>query len=233
MDWLTLSAAEIAALTLSMRVALWCVAVTAGPAILIGWLLARREFRGKTILDAVVHLPLVLPPVVVGYILLLALGRHGAVGALLSETLGFEIAFTWMAAVVASAVMGFPLMVRAIRLSIELVEPRFEEAARTLGAGPRRVWATVTLPLALPGILTGTVLAFTRSRGEVGATITFAGNIADETRTLPLALFTYVQIPGGEAPAMRLVVISVLLSLTALVVSEILARRIRNWMGSA
>ena len=226
-----LSPEEWAALALSVRVALWCVLVTLGPAVAVAWLLVRKSFRGKTLVDALVHLPLVLPPVVVGYLLLVTLGRYGALGSFLQATLGMDIAFTWRAAVVASAVMGFPLMVRAIRLSLELVEVRFEDAARTLGASPMRVFFTITLPLILPGVLTGVVLGFTRSLGEFGATITFAGNISGETRTLPLALFTYIQVPGGEGPALRLVIVSLVLSLTALVLSEVAARRLRRRMG--
>lgn len=233
MSWLLLSAEEVSALRLSVTVALWALLFSAVPGVFCGWLLARRRFWGKSLLDAVVHLPLVLPPVVTGYVLLLALGRNGAVGAWLHEAFGVHIAFTRWAAALAAAVMGFPLMVRSVRLGVELVDQRLEQAARTLGAGPWRVLFTVTLPLAMPGILTGFVLAFARSLGEFGATITFAGNIAGETRTLPLALFTFTQMPGGEGPAMRLVVISVLLSLAALLFSEILARRISSRLGHA
>jgi len=233
MSFLHLSEAEWTALRLSVVVAMWAVVGMAVPGILCGWLLARRQFRGKSLLDAVVHLPLVLPPVVTGYVLLLLLGRNSAIGGWLSSTFGLEIAFTTAAAVIAAAVMGFPLMVRAVRLGVEAVDRRVEQAASTLGAGPLRVFATVTMPLALPGILTGIVLAFARSLGEFGATITFASNIEGETRTLPLALFTYTQMPGGDAPAMRLVVISIAASLFALLVSEILARRVARRLGRA
>ncbi|MEE9211535.1 MAG: molybdate ABC transporter permease subunit [Phycisphaeraceae bacterium] len=225
---LSLTPEEWSAVILSVKVALWCVLVTTVPGVAIGWVLARKRFWGLIMVDAVVHLPLVLPPVVVGYVLLVALGRRGVVGRFIYETLGLEVAFTWRAAVIASAIMGFPLMVRAVRLGMELVDRRLEQAARTLGASPGRVFVTITLPLAMPGILTGMVLSFARSLGEFGATITFAGNIAGDTRTLPLAVFTYTQVPGGEGPAMRLVVLSVLLSLAALIVSELLARRVKR-----
>lgn len=223
-----LSPAEWNALWLSAQVATWCVLATAIPGLALGWLLARREFRGKLLLDAIVHLPLVLPPVVVGFVLLLVLGEQGFVGRWLHQALGWEIAFTWKAAVIASGVMGFPLMVRAIRLSIESVDPRLEGAAATLGAGPWRRFITITVPLSLPGILTGFLLAFARSLGEFGATITFAGNIAGETRTLPLALFTYAQSPGGDVPAVRLVIISVVLAFIAVWLSELMAQRVRR-----
>ena len=220
------------ALWLSLKIGLWCTALIVVPGIVTGWLLARIRFPGKALVDGLVHLPLVLPPVVPGYLLLLVLGRQGPVGRWLYETWGVTLAFTWQGAVVASALMAFPLMVRAVRLAVTLVEPRLEEAARTLGAGPLRVWLTVTVPLALPGILTGLVLAFARSLGEFGATITFVGNIAGETRTLPLAIYTYTQIPGGDGPTLRLVVISILLALAALWISELGARRVEQMLGN-
>lgn len=216
---------ELTALWLSLKIGLWCTALIAIPGVVTGWLLARLRFPGKAIVDGLVHLPLVLPPVVPGYLLLLLLGRQGPVGRWLYETWGITLAFTWQGAVIASALMAFPLMVRAVRLAVTLVEPRLEEAARTLGAGPLRVWLTVTVPLSLPGILTGLVLAFARSLGEFGATVTFVGNVAGETRTLPLAIYTYTQMPGGDGPALRLVVISILLALAALWASEWGARR--------
>jgi molybdate transport system permease protein len=169
----------------------------------------------------------------VGYLLLLALGRRGVIGRWLHDSLGIDIAFTWKAAAIAAAVMGFPLFVRSTRLAIELVDVRLEQAARTLGARPLRVFLTITLPLALPGLLSGIILAFARSLGEFGATITFAGNIEGLTRTLPVAIFTYTQVPGGDAPAMRLVLISIAISLIALVCSELLARRVRRYIGSS
>ncbi len=232
--WLSLQPTpeELTALWLSLKIGLWCTALIAVPGIVTGWLLARIRFPGKAIVDGLVHLPLVLPPVVPGYLLLLVLGRQGPLGRWLYETWGIALAFTWQGAVVASALMAFPLMVRAVRLAVTLVEPRLEEAARTLGAGPLRVWLTVTVPLSLPGILTGLVLAFARSLGEFGATVTFVGNVAGETRTLPLAIYTYTQIPGGDGPALRLVVISILLALAALWVSELGARRVERLLGN-
>jgi len=218
---------EVEALALSLRVAVACVLASLPFGIAIAWLLARCDFPGKTLLDGLVHAPLVIPPVAVGYILLVLFGRNGAIGAWLYETFGIVIAFTWKGAALASAVMAFPLMVRAIRLALELVDRRIETAARTLGAGRLRVAFTITLPLALPGVLTGAVLGFARSLGEFGATITFVSNIPGETRTLPLALYSLVQTPGGEGPAMRLVVISFLLALGALALSSLLARRMR------
>ncbi len=217
--------AEWSALLLSLRVAIASAALTLLPGVAVGWLLARKRFFGRSLVDAIVHLPLVLPPVAIGYLLLRTLGRRSALGGLL------DIAFTWKAAAVASMVMAFPLMVRAVRLSIELVDRRLEEAARTLGAGPWRVFFSVTLPLALPGVLTGLLLAFARSLGEFGATISFAGNIEGETRTLPLAIYSHAQTPGGDAPALRLVVLSLLLSLGTLLLSEILARRVARRSG--
>lgn len=217
---------ETEAVRLSLRVAVAAVAGSLPIGLFIAWLLARREFPGKTIVNGLVHLPLILPPVVVGYLLLVLLGRRGPVGAWLYDVFGITIAFTWKGAAIASAVMAFPLMVRAIRLSLESVDRRLEHAARTLGASPFRVFLTVTLPLTLPGILTGVVLGFARSIGEFGATITFVSNIPGETRTLPLALFSMVQTPGGDQGAVRLMIISVVLAMAALVVSEVLARRI-------
>ena len=228
-----LTAEEWSALALSLRVSFWSVAIMLLPGIGVAWLLARKQFYGKVLLDALVHLPLVLPPVVVGYLLLMCFGRRGWIGGWLHENFGIDIAFTWKAAAIAAAVMGFPLLVRAVRLAIELVDVRIEQAARTLGASPWRVFITITLPLSLPGVLAGAVLAFARSLGEFGATITFAGNIEGVTRTLPVAVFTYTQVPGGDGPAMRLVLISVALSLIALVGSELLARRIGRRMGAA
>ena len=187
-------------------------------------LLARRNFPGKSVFDAVVHLPLVLPPVVIGYFLLLALGRRGPLGAPLEEYFGIVVAFRWTGAAIAAAVMGFPLMVRAIRLSVEAVDSGLEAAARTLGAARWRVFCTITLPLALPGILTGALLSFARGLGEFGATITFVSNIPGETRTLPLAIYSLTQVPGGDAAALRLSVIAIVLSLLALMVSEWLVR---------
>ncbi len=230
MDGLSLTPIEAEALGLSLRVALWCVALTLPLAIATAWLLARLDFPGKAVIDGIVHLPLVLPPVVVGYGLLLLLGRQGPLGAWLYDVFGITVAFTWKGAVVASAVMAFPLMVRAVRLSIEAVDRGLEAAARTLGSTPTGVFFSITLPLAWPGILTGMVLGFARSLGEFGATITFVSNIPGETRTLPLALFGLTQVPGSEGAALRLVIISTLLALAALIGSEMAARRIRARM---
>ena len=220
-----LSPAEAGILLLSLKVALWSVLVSLPLAIAVAHVLARREFPGKSLLDAAVHLPLVLPPVVVGYFLLILLGRKGPLGQLLEEWFGVVVAFRWTGAAVACAVMGFPLMVRAIRLSVDAIDPRLEAAAETLGAGKLAVFLTITLPLALPGILTGTLLSFARSLGEFGATITFVSNIPGETETLPLAIYALTQVPGGDDRALRLCVISIILSLAALLVSETLVRR--------
>lgn len=227
----TLTPVEIEALSLSLQVSTWAVATSLPLGILTAWVLARCQFPGRTLLDGLVHAPLVVPPVVVGYLLLVLLGRRGPVGAWLHDWFGITVAFTWKGAAVAAAVMAFPLMVRAIRLSIEAVDQRLEAAARTLGAGPLAVFATVTLPLTAPGILAGAVLAFARALGEFGATVTFVSNIPGETRTLPIALFSFAQIPGGEAAALRLVVISVALAIAAVIVSEVLARRIQARIG--
>ncbi|MEW6530953.1 MAG: molybdate ABC transporter permease subunit [Thermodesulfobacteriota bacterium] len=226
MDILLLSPLEKEVLQLSIWVSGWAVAGSLPPGIYLAWLLARKNFPGKLLIDGLVHLPLVLPPVVMGYILLVLLGRKGVIGAWLHDVFGITFAFNWKGAAVASAVMAFPLLVRAVRLSVEGVDQGLEAAARTLGAGPVRVFFTITLPLILPGILTGVILAFARSLSEFGATITFVSNIPGETRTLPLALYTLTQVPGGEQGAFRLCVISVVLAMAALVASELLARRL-------
>ena len=217
---------ETEALGLSLRVAFWSVTLSLPLGLLAAWALARWEFYGKTLLNGLIHLPLVVPPVVVGYGLLVLFGRKGPLGAWLHETLGITLAFTWRGAALAAAVMAFPLMVRAMRLSLEAVDRRLEAAARTLGAGPASVFLTVTLPLMAPGILAGAILAFARSLGEFGATITFVSNIPGETRTLPIALYTLIQTPNGEAGALRLALISVGVALFALAASEIIARRL-------
>ena len=214
-------------LGLSIRVAFACVALSLPPAVVLGWLLARVDFRGKLLVDGLCHLPLVLPPVVTGYLLLLAFGRRGLFGPLL-EHLGLSLAFDWKGAALASAVVAFPLSLRAVRLAIEDVDPRLEGVARTLGAGRLRAFVTVTLRLAAPGLWVGALLAFARSLGEFGATITFVANIAGQTRTIPAAIYTYLNQPGGEAPALRLVWISVAVSLLALLGSEWAARRARR-----
>jgi len=210
---------------LSLKVSIVAVLLTLPIAFALAWLLARGRFPGKLLLDALVHLPLVLPPVVTGWLLLLAFGPNGPIGRPLAEWLGLSFMFRWTGAALAAAIMALPLMVRAMRLSIEAVDARLEGAARTLGASPARVFLSITLPLAMPGLLAGAVLGFARSIGEFGATITFVSNIPGETRTIPLAIYGALQIPGNEAAVTRLAVIAVLLSLGALLVSELLARR--------
>ena len=223
-----LSAEEWEVLWLSLRVAGLCVVISLPLAVVLGWLLARVEVKRKTLLDGLCHLPLVLPPVVTGYILLVVFGRRGFLGETLDEVFGIQLAFDWKGAVLASAVVGFPLMLRAIRLAIEAVDPRLERVARTLGAGRVRAFLTVTLRLASPGLLAGALLSFAGSLGEFGATITFVSNIQGETRTIPSAIFTYLNQPGGEAPALRLVILSVLLSLAAMMACETVSRRLRR-----
>jgi molybdate transport system permease protein len=222
---------EVEALLLSLKVSILAVVASLPAGVLVAWILARRSFPGKVLLDGLVHLPLVLPPVVTGYLLLVVLGRGAVVGSFLQQTLGLTLSFDWKGAAVAAAVMAFPLMVRAIRLSMEGVDRGLEAAALTLGAHPLRVFFTVTLPLVVPGVITGMILAFARSLGEFGATITFVSNIPGQTRTLPLALYTFTQVPGGEAGAARLCIIAVLVALAALVASEILSRRMSARIG--
>ena len=222
-----LSADEWRIVALSLQVAFWGVAGSLPLAVGVAYLLARFEFPGKTLFDAFVHLPLVLPPVVVGFGLLMLFGRNAPIGGAL-EPLGIVFAFRWTGAALAAAIMGFPLLVRALRLSFESIDPRLERAARTLGAGPRRVFLTITLPLAVPGLATGALLGFARCLGEFGATITFVSNIPGETQTLPLAIYTYTQVPGQDAQALKLSVLSVILSLAALAASEWLVRRSRG-----
>lgn len=231
---LALTPFEIEALRLSVRVGIWSVVVSLPFGLAAAFLLARGRFPGKILLDGLVHLPLVLPPVVVGFALLVLFGRRGALGAFLYGHFGVTLAFNWKGAALASAVMGFPLMVRAMRLSLELVDRRLEQAARTLGAGRLRVLVTITLPLMAPGILSGIILAFARSLSEFGATITFVSNIPGETQTLPLALYALTQVPGGDAAAWRLALLGVLIAMTALIISELLARRLgRRIQGAA
>lgn len=222
----TFTAAEWQAIGLSLQVAIWCTIAVLVPATATAWLLARVNFPGKLVVDALVHLPLVIPPVVTGYLLLLMLGRKGPVGAWLEHWFGIVVAFQWTGAVIASAVMAFPLAVRAIRVAIEAVDPQMEQAARGLGAGRFRTFLSVTLPLAAPGVLAGAVLAFAKSLGEFGATITFVSNIPGETQTIPSAIYAYIQTPGGDWAALRLTLMAVALSFGALIVSEWLARRI-------
>jgi len=228
---LSLTPAEWVAVALSLKVATAATLASFGPGLAIAWVLARRRFPGRALLDGLVHLPLILPPVVTGYLLLLAFGRRGPVGSLLAEV-GIVLAFRWTGAALACALMGFPLMVRAMRLSIEAVDRRLEQAAGTLGASPLAVFFTVTLPLSLPGCIAGAVLAFAKAMGEFGATITFVSNIPGETQTLPSAIYTLTQVPGGEGPALRLTLVSIAISVTALLVSEFLASRVGRRMGA-
>ncbi|EHK54507.1 molybdate ABC transporter permease subunit [Allomesorhizobium alhagi] len=213
------------AVRLSIKVAVWAMLGSLPLGLLTALILARGNFWGKSLLNGIVHLPLILPPVVTGYLLLLSFGRRGPVGAFLAEHFGIVFSFRWTGAALACAIMGFPLMVRAIRLSIEAVDRRLEAAAGTLGAGPAWVFATITLPLILPGIIAGMILSFGKAMGEFGATITFVSNIPGETQTLPSAIYTFTQIPGGDAGALRLTLISVAISMAALMASEALAQR--------
>ena len=220
-----ISAEEWTAILLSWRVAAVATLVATPLGIAVAWLLARRNFWGKAALDALIYLPLVLPPVVTGYLLLLTFGRKGLVGAWLADTLGIVFAFRWTGAALACGVMSFPLLVRPIRLSIEAVDRKLEQAASTLGAAPWRVFLTVTLPLALPGILVGMVLGFAKAIGEFGATITFVSNIPGETQTISAAIYSLTQTPDGDTAALRLVIVSIAIAMAALIASEILARR--------
>lgn len=220
-----LGPAEWQAVALSLRVSLVATALSLPFGIAVALALARGRFPGHQVLNGLVHLPLILPPVVTGYLLLLAFGRKGPIGSLL-EPFGLTFAFHWTGAALAAGVMAFPLLVRAIRLSIEAVDPRLEQAAATLGAGPVWVFLTVTLPLILPGVLAGTILAFAKAMGEFGATITFVANIPGQTQTLPSAIYAFLQVPDGEAQAVRLVVISIAIAMLALLVSEYLGRRL-------
>jgi len=220
-----LTPAEWDAIGLSVRVASVAALASLPFGIAVAYLLARGRFPGRALVDALVHLPLVMPPVVTGYLLLLAFGRKGPAGAFLERTFGIVLAFRWTGAALAAAIMGFPLMVRAMRLSIETIDRRLEAAASTLGANRAMVLATVTLPLALPGILAGIVLSFARALGEFGATITFVGNIPGLTQTIPSAIYTYTQVPGGDLAALRLTAIAVAVAFAALLLSEGLARR--------
>jgi molybdate transport system permease protein len=223
-----LTTAEWNSVLLSLRVGAVGVVLSLPVAIVIAWLLARGRFRGKSLLDALVHLPLVLPPVVTGYALLLAFGRRGFIGELLEDVFGVTLAFRWTGAALASAVMGFPLLVRATRLSFEAIDRRLEVAARTLGGSASYVFFTISLPLALPGVLAGSILSFARGLGEFGATITFVSNIPGETQTIPIAIYGLLQSPSGDLAAMRLSVLSVALSLAALLFSDFLTRRLMH-----
>jgi molybdate transport system permease protein len=225
-DLLNLSPEEWTAVQLSLRVATVAMLASLPFGIAVAYLLARGRFPGKAILNGIVLLPLILPPVVTGYLLLLTFGRRGLVGAFLAEHFGIVFSFRWTGAALACGVMGFPLLVRSIRLSLEAVDRRLEDAAGTLGANPFWVFLFVTLPLILPGIIAGMILCFAKAMGEFGATITFVSNIPGETQTLPSAIYTFTQIPGGEAGAMRLTLVSIAISMAALIVSEVMARRV-------
>jgi len=223
--FLDLSPDEWTAVLLSLKIAVVATAVSLPVGVFAAYALARWRFPGKTLVDVIIHLPLVLPPVVTGYILLVVLGRRGLLGGFLADYLGIVFSFRWTGAALACGVMGFPLMVRAIRLSIEAIDQRLEDAAGTLGANGLWTFALVTLPLALPGVVVGAILSFARALGEFGATITFVSNIPGETQTISAAIFTYTQVPGGDANALRLTLVAIAIALTALVISEIVSRK--------
>ena len=224
---------EWRAVALSLRVALVATAASLPLGIFIAYALARWRFRGRQVLNGLVHLPLILPPVVTGYLLLLTFGRRGAVGQILEHWFGLVLAFRWTGAALAAAVMAFPLMVRAIRLAIEAVDPKLEAAAGTLGASPPWVFLTVTLPLILPGIIAGAILAFAKAMGEFGATITFVSNIPGQTQTLPSAIYAFLQVPGGDDAAFRLVIVAIAVAMSALLLSEWVARAVARRIGGA
>ncbi len=226
MEWLHLSPDEWTAVRLSIKVSTWATIVALPFGIAIAYALARKDFWGKSLLNGIVHLPLILPPVVTGYLLLITFGRRGPAGAFLAEHFGIVFSFRWTGAALACGVMAFPLMVRAIRLSIEAVDKKLEAAAGTLGANPAWVFLTITLPLILPGIIAGMILSFAKAMGEFGATITFVSNIPGETQTLPSAIYTFTQVPGGDLGALRLTLVSIAIAMIALVASEVLARRV-------
>lgn len=222
---------EWQAVLLSLRVSFWATLLSLPLAVFVAYALARWQFVGKQLVNSLVHLPLILPPVVTGYLLLMVFGTKGPVGSVLQQ-IGVVFAFHWTGAALAAAIMGFPLMVRAIRLSIEAVDPRLEQAAATLGAPRPWVFATVTLPMILPGLIAGTVLGFAKAMGEFGATITFVSSIPGQTQTLPSAIYTFLQVPGGESAALRLTLVSIALAVLALLLSEALARRAANRLGA-
>ncbi|TDQ57171.1 molybdate transport system permease protein [Mesocricetibacter intestinalis] len=230
-EYFRLSASEINAVLLSIKVALVAMSVSLPFAVLVAWLLARKNFRGKSLLDGIVHLPLVLPPVVIGYLLLIIMGRNGAIGKYLLQWFDFSFGFSWYGAALASAIVAFPLVVRAIRLALESVDFKLEQAARTLGASPVRVFFTITLPLSLPGILAGVILGFARSLGEFGSTITFVSNIPNVTQTIPLAMYSFIETPNAESAAARLCLIAILISLVSLLLSEWLAKYTQKKLG--
>ena len=229
---LALTPEEITAIKLSLRVATLAMAASLPFGIAMAWVLARTRFYGRPLLNGLVLLPLVLPPVVTGYVLLLLFGRQGPIGQFLDEHFGIVLAFRWTGAALACAIMGFPLMVRAMQISLEAVDRRVEQAAATLGANPLFVFFTVTLPLILPGVIAGAILSFARAMGEFGATITFVSNIPGETQTLPTLIYTFTQLPGGEAGALRLTLISVVISLGAILLSEAFVKRVQKTLGA-
>jgi molybdate transport system permease protein len=228
-----LGPAEWQAVRLSVQVSFWATLASLPLGILVAYALARWSFPGKQVLNGIVHLPLILPPVVTGYLLLITLGRRGSVGQFLDAWFGIVFSFRWTGAAVAAAVMAFPLMVRAIRLAVEAVDPRLEAAAGTLGASRPWVFATVTLPLILPGIVAGAILAFAKAIGEFGATITFVSNIPGQTQTIPSAIYAFLQVPGGQEAASRLVVVAFVIAMTALLLSEFVARRVARVVAGA
>lgn len=230
MNWL--GPEEWAAVALSLKVSFWATLISLPFGVLVAYALARWSFPGKQLLNGLVHLPLILPPVVTGYLLLMTFGTRGPVGSMLADA-GIVFAFRWTGAALAAGVMAFPLMVRAIRLSIEAVDPKLEQAGATLGASPLWAFATVTLPMILPGVIAGTILAFAKAMGEFGATITFVSNIPGETRTVPSAIYAFLQVPGGEGSAMRLVIVSVVVAMGALLLSELVGRRVAARVGSS
>lgn len=227
-----LSDYEVAALLLSLKVSSVAVLFSLPAGILCAWILARTEFPGKSLFDSIIHLPLVLPPVVIGYILLISMGRQGSIGSVLYDWFGLSFSFSWRGAALAAAIVSFPLMVRAIRQSFESVDIRLEQAARTLGSSRLRVFFTITLPLTVPGIVSGMVLAFARSLGEFGSTITFVSNIPGETRTIPLAMYSFIQTPGAEHEAARLCVIAIVIAALSLIVSQWLAKKTQHRTAS-
>ncbi|WP_367990741.1 molybdate ABC transporter permease subunit [Vibrio sp. NTOU-M3] len=223
---------EYEAIVLSLKVALYAIIWLIPLGVAFAWLLARKNFFGKSLLDSIIHLPLVLPPVVVGYLLLISMGRQGYLGQLINDLFGISFSFSWKGAVLACVVVALPLMVRAIRLSLENVDPKLEQAAATLGASPLKIFFTITLPLTIPGIISGTMLSFARSLGEFGATISFVSNIPGETQTIPLAMYSFIETPGAEEATMRLCIISILIALASLLISDLLAKRTMQRLGT-
>ncbi|MDW3652630.1 MAG: molybdate ABC transporter permease subunit [Bacteroidia bacterium] len=220
--------AELQAISLSVQVALICSLISLPLALWLGYVMARKEFWGKSIVESIIHLPLVMPPVTTGYILLLLLGSKSPIGSWIYDTFGIKLAFSFYAAIIASVVVSFPLIVRSIRTSMELVDTGLEDASRMLGASKFKTFIQITIPLALPGVISGTILSFARSLGEFGATITFAGNIEGETQTLPLAIYSYMQIPGQEDSTFRLVLVSIFISFLAMILSEWYIKKMKN-----